>query len=254
MVCGEVMKYIVIILVISNNMMIGDSQETCDCIRLKECSTFIILIKTLEEPIKSTFIDYLRTKQCDHQGDHPKVCCPPQMKKDPNIFMSSSNIMTTPTTPRSLPSTTKISKTQPCHGKSKCIVLKDCTPYMALVKSTGSPLTRNVVRFLRSQECGFQDGMPKVCCAALPTKFQALKHARPGSRRPFKKLSAVDGEATTATTRRGTRSTPRHFRQEFGSFRDEVMSSDFFDYMSSFDLVLRKKRFDNDNDSDIEIR
>lgn len=39
---------------------------------------------------------------------------------------------------------------------------------MDLLYASERPLKRSVVDFLRSQQCGFENPYPKVCCAPLP--------------------------------------------------------------------------------------
>lgn len=127
----------------------------------------------------------------------------------------------------------------------------------------GKPLQPAVVEFLRLQECGFEQGYPKVCCSALSRDFQVLKHARPSSRKPTNMLSVdtpqkVTTHATRATTKISTTKKivkPSDNLYSKADALNKAFMSDYFDYTSSFDLMLRiKRQNDNDDVIDIEIR
>lgn len=49
---------------------------------------------------------------------------------------------------------------------------------MDLITAHDKPLRPSVVVFLRSQECGFRAGYPRVCCTTVPKGLQALVRDR----------------------------------------------------------------------------
>lgn len=61
-----------------------------------------------------------------------------------------------------------------CRISSKCMILPNCSPFMDLLHMLAKPLKPSVVDFLRSQQCGFERGFPKVCCQSLPKTIPIL--------------------------------------------------------------------------------
>lgn len=143
-----------------------------------------------------------------------------------------------------------------CEKQSECTILKDCEPFMNFIKSMEKPLQPTVVHFLRSQECGFDKGYPMVCCFVLP--IQVLKKIKSNIRKPSNKLSADSSKMVTPIT------TKIFENKNFGNpishvynkadELNKVFMSDYFDFASSFDLMLRIKRQDDNDFLDIEIK
>lgn len=133
---------------------------------------------------------------------------------------------------------------------------------MDLVRSMGKPLQSSVVAFLRSQECGFDQGYPMVCCSMLPKAFQLLKLAKPYPRRPINTLSTdlptkVAPLTTSTTTKKSiTRNLSKSGEKllKKADALNEAFMSDYFDYAGSFDLMLRIKRDNSNGSVDIEIK
>lgn len=46
---------------------------------------------------------------------------------------------------------------------------------MDIINGLQKPLKPSVVEFLRSQQCGFESGFPKVCCSGLPKRLRVFK-------------------------------------------------------------------------------
>lgn len=160
-----------------------------------------------------------------------------------------------------------ILENQTCKTSS-CIILKDCNPYMNLIASMEKPLGRSVVAFLRSQECGFQDGYPKVCCTIIPNNLKTVKQARPAHRGKFNKLNALRPSKSlldfVSTTRRSTTVSttkmPPTAKRVNETLREKMealnnaFSADYFDLTGTFDLMLRKRGKRYDSFLEIEIR
>ncbi|KAG5896172.1 hypothetical protein JTB14_016947 [Gonioctena quinquepunctata] len=245
--CGGNLKCLVIVLGTLNIVSTGKIEPNCNCIPLKNCTSMLRLTENLQEPMKTTFFEFLSSKQCGTDNGSPKVCCTDSLKKD-------------------LAEVTIPTPSSSCGTKSDCVNLNSCDPYMNLIKTSAKPLQASVVHFLRNQECGFENDMPKVCCSPVPINIQALKHSRSESRRPINKLSVDSAEDHTTmlpSTRRtffasgrsttAKKMTGKKDSQAFEAFRDGFLS-DFFDYGGTFDLMNRKKRFDIDSYTDVEIK
>lgn len=65
--------------------------------------------------------------------------------------------------------------------ESKCISIKECGPFMDLLKQLKHPLNQSIVDFLEHKECGFEDGYPKVCCSNLPKSLSVFKQNKPAA-------------------------------------------------------------------------
>lgn len=149
-----------------------------------------------------------------------------------------------------------------CQRQSDCVILKDCDPYRNLIDSMEKPLQPAIVDFLRSQECGFAQGYPMVCCSVFPKLFHALKNAQSHPKRPLNKLSADLPKkgttfSTSTITMRTTTKTPSTTNRNLynkANALDSAFMSEYFDYTGSFDLMLRIKRHNENNMLDIEIR
>lgn len=142
--------------------------------------------------------------------------------------------------------------------------LKDCRPYMDLIKKMEKPLKPLVVEFLRAQQCGFQEDYPMVCCSLLPKNFKILKHARPDSRpidfKEHNQLSSIEFDLRDVFSKIETTTKPsvsdrdKMIREKTEAINNEFDLSDFFDFTGSFDLLRRRRRFNNGSEFDIEIR
>lgn len=121
----------------------------------------------------------------------------------------------------------------------------------------GKPLQPAVVEFLRSQECGFDQGYPLVCCSEQ--HLRNMKHKKPNLRTPPNKLGVkpsqiVPIKATTVASQVITKPAVNNNVYNKADALNKAFMSDYFDYASSFDLMLRIKREGDNNNLDIEIR
>ncbi|XP_071053764.1 uncharacterized protein [Onthophagus taurus] len=57
-----------------------------------------------------------------------------------------------------------------CIKNITCISLPSCAPFMKVITKAQKPLKLDLVKILRSQECDFELGYPKVCCSNSPFK------------------------------------------------------------------------------------
>lgn len=120
---------------------------------------------------------------------------------------------------------------------------------MDLLHLLEKPLKPSVVDFLRSQQCGFESGFPKVCCASLPKTIPILTN---NPKKVSINVSAVieypDGSNQNAMTVFTTAITPSSHKKDQAKRVDmnEAMEK-LLEDLSLFDL-LRKKR------NNIEIR
>nr|CAI5841972.1 unnamed protein product [Callosobruchus analis] len=206
------------------------------------------------KPLKPSIVQLLREKQCGFQDRQPKICCPQSLITEVVHSKSSSD--------------------KQCKFHN-CTVLRDCTSYMSVISTLEKPLSAPLVSYLRSQQCGFYKGFPKVCCSDLPKDIKSVKSSRPQNNRRFNRFNVLDPSETTElptqkrTTQRTTtvrttttkvtetlKSTKRmqHKGSKKNGLDDASMSSAFFDYVGSFDLFMRQKRFQPDTFLDIEIR
>lgn len=142
---------------------------------------------------------------------------------------------------------------------------------MDLISGLKKPLKNSVVIFLRSQQCGFEEGFPKVCCAVLPKTLPVLKGkstttekptARP--KRVFINLSAVIEQGQDTDQNKEDVKVWELFDVKHTSSNSDTSKSDirtknttinnlalmkFYEDLSTFDLFRRRR----DNNY-IEIR
>lgn len=127
---------------------------------------------------------------------------------------------------------------------------------MNMIKSVEKPLQPTVVDFLRTQECGFDQGYPKVCCHEL--SVEDIKKLKSNARRSFNKLSADFVQMVTPVTTKISEnikvSNSNHNVHNKALALKKAFLSDYFDLNESFDLMLRIKRNDENDILDIEIR
>lgn len=127
---------------------------------------------------------------------------------------------------------------------------------MNLLKSVEKPLQPTVVDFLRAQECGFDQGYPKVCCYELPT--EDLKKLKSNAKGSLNKLSADSLEMVTPITTKISENTKPSNSNHNVHNKDVILKKaflgDYFDLNESFDLMIRIKRNDESDILDIEIR
>lgn len=146
-----------------------------------------------------------------------------------------------------------------CKNHADCINLRDCEPYLHLVKSMEKPLHPAIVEFLRSQECGFDQGYPLVCCSDI--RFKDVTQKTLNSRKPLNNL-CTESSPTSSPMATTTSQNPAMNKPSFNSNNlqnkadalNKAFMSDYFDYGGSFDLMLRIKRHNGDGLLDIEIR
>ncbi|KAJ8960309.1 hypothetical protein NQ318_004035 [Aromia moschata] len=231
-----------------------DSYRGCNeksrCIPLKDCDNLMEYIQNQQKPLKSSSVEFLRRQHCGFHEGHPKVCCSGFSEihishKEPSSAGNSS-----------------------CRAKTNCIPLKDCRPYVDLVKSMEKPLKPPVVDFFRSQQCGFQEGYPKVCCSQLPKEFGNVKHARPESRPsvkiPREELLVDDDisrleptnkrgvdKATTVKPEWKQTSSTMSLKEKSEALNRAFAMSELFDFTGPYDL-FRRKRFNNDSVLEVE--
>nr|CAH7731241.1 unnamed protein product [Callosobruchus chinensis] len=237
----------IVTVVLANNLA---GTNDCKCVSLHDCEA----TKGLEKPLRPSTVQLLREKQCGFQDRQPKICCPQVLTTDTVHSKSSSD--------------------RQCKLHN-CTVLRDCTSYMSVISTLEKPLSAPLVSYLRSQQCGFYKGFPKVCCSDLPKNIKSVKSSRPQNNRRFNRLNVLDPSETTevpnykrtthrgttaeATTTRATEAPKSTTRMPVkGSKKkgldDASMTSAFFDYVGSFDLFMRQKRYQPDTLLDIEIR
>lgn len=57
-----------------------------------------------------------------------------------------------------------------------CISVRECTNFMKLLENAEDLSKRQALfQFLRTQQCGFQDSTPKICCVNIPNPEDAIK-------------------------------------------------------------------------------
>lgn len=124
---------------------------------------------------------------------------------------------------------------------------------MDLLHLLEKPLKPSVVDFLRSQQCGFEDGFPKVCCASMPKTIPILAHhPKKVSINVSTVIEYPDGssQSSSQTQTVSASSTKRPSAQKRVDMN--MAMEKLFDDFSAFDM-LRKKR-NSLSYSDIEIR
>lgn len=50
--------------------------SSCECIKLKDCSTITFQIRTATKPLTTDFMTDIRKKSCGFVGNEPYICCP----------------------------------------------------------------------------------------------------------------------------------------------------------------------------------
>lgn len=130
------------------------------------------------------------------------------------------------------------------------------------MKSVGKPLQHSIVEFVRSQECGFDEGYPMVCCSMLANGVRFLKHSKSVAGVPINKLSAdLPQSVNSYKDRSRTRNIgnvgnvlqlDENLRNKADALNKAFMS-EYFDYGGAFDLMIRIKRY-QDNELNVEIR
>ncbi|CAH1963256.1 unnamed protein product [Acanthoscelides obtectus] len=256
------LRCVIVSVIIVTEVIAWDTKgiNACNCITLDECKS----TKGLEKPLKPSTVQLLRERQCGFHRGIPKICC-----QDETV---SPAVQSKPSSGRQ------------CDSRDNCTVLRDCTSYMDVISTLEKPLSAPIVSYLRSQQCGFEMGFPKVCCSELPKNIKSVKSSRAQNKRRFNRLNALDPSETTevskvvrattprTTTRRVTATTTRPTTMTTRSTSttprptlrkkdrnkkknmDDAFGQFFFDYVEGFDLFLRQKRNQPDNFLDIEIR
>lgn len=145
-----------------------------------------------------------------------------------------------------------------CEKQSSCVLLKDCTPYMNLVRSVRKPLEPSIVNFLRSQECGFDKGYPKVCCSKFSEDLQGLKRGKHNSHNYVNNirndLARTDLPLIKSKKKIGTAFLNPGVNSDINADALKAFKSEYIDYTGFFDLMLRTKRHEDHDTLDIEIR
>lgn len=118
----------------------------------------------------------------------------------------------------------------------------------------GKPLQPAVVEFLRSQECGFDQGYPLVCCSEQHLRNMKNENLRTPPNKPNKPSPTVPVKATTVASQVITKPAVNNNVYNKADALNKAFMSDYFDYTGSFDLMLRIKREGDNNTLDIEIR
>ncbi|KAJ0175735.1 hypothetical protein K1T71_008894 [Dendrolimus kikuchii] len=65
---------------------------------------------------------------------------------------------------------------------SNCTSIYDCGELLKVFEQT--PLSSDVVSFLRQSQCGFEGSTPRVCCGPLPVRKQQVVTQKPTTSRP----------------------------------------------------------------------
>ncbi|XP_049823878.1 uncharacterized protein LOC126265676 [Aethina tumida] len=122
---------------------------------------------------------------------------------------------------------------------------------MGLLGKLEKPLRPSVVEFLHAQQCGFTNGIPKVCCGSLPKNLKIFKNAPDNDARRFVIKTTTTQKPTTSATSTKNMSEEKRRRMEEALNRE--FSSDFFD--AGFDLFMfRRKKRDKNEQLEVEIR
>ncbi|XP_028145593.1 uncharacterized protein LOC114339160 [Diabrotica virgifera virgifera] len=245
----NILNISVIIILVVNHTKTVMGNETCNCIPMKQCSSFLKYFKGLERPLSEASKEHLKSKQCEDFDGQVKVCCD---------FEST----TAPTRTHHSRSSYK----KQCYT-SQCMMLKRCPSFMQFIAGVEKPLTPVVVDFLRSQQCGFEEGFPMVCCRELPRNLRIHSNHRRKSI-PIKPLSVnIDEEddklyiyqnlvqktdrTTTPMIESTTQKVLEDRRKKYERFNKAFYSS--YDY-DEFDLILRQIRsVDSNSNEELEI-
>ncbi|XP_056634747.1 uncharacterized protein LOC130443887 [Diorhabda sublineata] len=228
--------------------LVVDCSEECSCIPLTQCPTFLRYYLSLKKPLSESSIIFLRSKQCGIQDKSIKVCC-------------EDNFTTTTIT-----STTQMLPKNKCED-SQCISLKYCTPVLQFLNTVQKPLDACIVNYLRNEQCGFEEGFPKICCKSIPKylrkqinyKNKPKQKSTTASKDVDKNHKYNDETVNTATLESKTQlSILKTFSSDVGKKKIHEVNrelSEFFDDGDSFDLLLRQQRsLDADMLIDVEIR
>ncbi|XP_025833755.1 uncharacterized protein LOC112905462 [Agrilus planipennis] len=126
---------------------------------------------------------------------------------------------------------------------SSCISIKDCKHFMSFLEHTEKPLKSPIVSFLRSHQCGFQGGYPKVCCKDLPENFTISVQ---------RNISTVTGNIETPCDDKKQINIKVENIDEKRKILDDFFSNsdDDFDLLTEFDFLRRKRHYV----TEIEIR
>lgn len=117
--------------------------------------------------------------------------------------------------------------------------IRDCEPVMNLLNELEKPLRSSVVEFLKAQQCGLLNGIPKVCCGPFPKNLTTKLKQTSDQIYSRLKINTVTKRISEEEKRR---------REEI---LNRVLILDHLD--DGFDLFRRRKRDKNDQ-LDIEIR
>lgn len=110
------------------------------------------------------------------------------------------------------------------------MLLPECKPFMDLIYELEKPLKVSVIKFLRSQECGFDKGFPKVCCAPLPKTAPFLTD-NPTEVSVGNRQSSSSPQTTWATTQKPVKEVEQ-MNHDLEAF------DEFYDDLSMFDVLL----------------
>lgn len=118
---------------------------------------------------------------------------------------------------------------------------------MALLEGSSKPLKPSIVAFLRAQQCGFDNGFPRVCCRTMPKELRVMTYTT--TTRKIGTSSATTTTSPTVTAEKPS-SSQKNLKVLSNEFHQVIMD-DFFDY----DLFRRRRGAKSSKSNvDIEIR
>lgn len=156
-----------------------------------------------------------------------------------------------------------------CKQTSKCLSLKNCKPFIKLLDGLKKPLKPSIIAFLRAQQCGFENGFPKVCCRTMPKELRVMNYTTTTT--TITKI--IPTNPTTITTKASTKKemietietttkaieVNENKRNEtnkkvLAKELNRILMDDLFDTFSPYDLFRRRRDRSKKYNVDVEIR
>ncbi|CAH1110126.1 unnamed protein product [Psylliodes chrysocephalus] len=151
------------------------SHEPGDCKRITKCQSLFAILQNMT--ITPEDADYLKRSQCGLEGRLPKVCCPLRTINMNNRrldyttttlrpnHINSRRLDYTTTTLRPYVNTDE-NKIHPCYTPNNeqgdCKRITKCESLFTIV--INRPIKSEDADYIRRSQCGFDEGLPKVCC------------------------------------------------------------------------------------------